>query len=253
MEPQSWPEPAAEVARAVRAKYYGREVPLPVAVRDRFGELLADAEFASAFRVTGPRGWPPGRLALVTVFQMAENLTDRQAAEAVRDPLNRPCYAGAFAYGRHQQKPTSSGKIGPTLRPREEWIALFPDHHPGYITFAQYEANQAKLTANAVAHGKDRRHGPPREGPALLQGIAVCGICGRRMTVRYHQRKDDLQPEYVCQAKGIEYGNPICQRVHGVGVDAAVGQLLVKALTPLALEAALAVAEELATRADEAD
>ncbi|PZH14823.1 DUF397 domain-containing protein [Streptomyces sp. NTH33] len=88
MEPQPWPEPAAEVARAVRAKYSGREAPLPVAVRDRFGELFADAEFACAFAATGPRGWSPGRLALVTVFQMAENLTDRQAAEAVRDRLS---------------------------------------------------------------------------------------------------------------------------------------------------------------------
>jgi hypothetical protein len=88
MEPQSWPEPAAEVARAVRAKHYGRQAPLPVAVRDRFGELFADAEFASAFGATGPRGWSPGRLALVTVLQMAENLTDRQAAEAVRDRLS---------------------------------------------------------------------------------------------------------------------------------------------------------------------
>jgi hypothetical protein len=62
MEPQSWPEPAAEVARAVRAKHYGREVPLPVAVRDQFGELFADAEFASAFGASGPRGWSPGGL-----------------------------------------------------------------------------------------------------------------------------------------------------------------------------------------------
>jgi DNA invertase Pin-like site-specific DNA recombinase len=167
--------------------------------------------------------------------------------------LHNPRYAGAFAYGRHQQKLTSNGRTGPQVRPREEWIALFPDHHPGFITFAKYEANEAKLTANAVAHGRERPSGPPRQGPALLQGIAVCGICGRRMTVRYHQRKDRLEPEYVCQSKGIEHGNPICQRVHGVGVDAAVGELLVQALTPLALEAALAVAEELATRADEAD
>jgi hypothetical protein len=75
MEPQRWPEPAAQVVRAVRAKYRGRQVPLPVAVRDRFGELFADAEFARAFAATGPRGWSPGRLALVTVFQMAGNLT----------------------------------------------------------------------------------------------------------------------------------------------------------------------------------
>jgi hypothetical protein len=88
MEPQPWPEPAAEIAQAVAAKCRGREVPLPVAVRDRFGELFADAEFARAFAVSGPRGWSPGRLALVTVFQMAENLTDWQAAEAVRDRLS---------------------------------------------------------------------------------------------------------------------------------------------------------------------
>ncbi|WP_241787809.1 transposase [Streptomyces sp. PRh5] len=77
----------------MRAKYRGRGVPLPVVVRDRLGELFADAEFADAefaeaFAVTGPRGWSPGRLALVTVLQMAENLTDRQAAEAVRDKLS---------------------------------------------------------------------------------------------------------------------------------------------------------------------
>ncbi|MGO4418417.1 transposase, partial [Streptomyces sp. MCAF7] len=77
-----------EVTRAVRAKYRGRQVPLPVVIRDRFGELFADAEFAQAFAVSGPRGWSPGRLALVTVLQMAENLTDRQAAEAVRDKLS---------------------------------------------------------------------------------------------------------------------------------------------------------------------
>jgi IS5 family transposase len=88
MESQPWPEPAPEVAKAVRVKYDGRELPLPVAVRDRLGELFADEQFADAFAAQGPRGWSPGRLALITVFQMAENLTDRQAAEAVRDKLS---------------------------------------------------------------------------------------------------------------------------------------------------------------------
>jgi len=73
------------------------------------------------------------------------------------------------------------------------------------------------------------------------------------MTVRYHQRKDRLESEYVCQAMGIEYGNPICQRVHGAVVDTPVGELLVATLTPHALQAAIAVADELAARADEAD
>jgi DNA invertase Pin-like site-specific DNA recombinase len=167
--------------------------------------------------------------------------------------LHNPRYAGAFVYGRHQHKPGPSGKSGPALQPREQWIALFPDAHVGYLSFEKYEANQAKLTANATAYGKDRRHGPAREGPALLQGMTMCGLCGRRMTVRYHHRKHGLEPEYVCQAKGIEYGSPICQRVHGAVVDNAVGRLLIEALTPHAITAALAVADELATRAGEAE
>jgi transposase len=88
VQPRSWPEPAPEVVAAVRAVYARREPPLPVTVRDRLGELFPDGEFAAAFGVRGRPGWSPGRLALVTVFQMAENLTDRQAAEAVRDKIS---------------------------------------------------------------------------------------------------------------------------------------------------------------------
>ena len=88
VQPLSWPEPAPEVAAAVRAAYRRREPPLPVTVRDRLGELFPDAEFAPAFGVRGRPGWSPGRLALVTVLQMAENLTDRQAADAVRDKIS---------------------------------------------------------------------------------------------------------------------------------------------------------------------
>ena len=88
MRPESWPEPAAEVSQAVRAMYGRRRVPLPVVIRDELGEVFADAEFAQAFAVQGPAGWSPGRLALVTVLQMVENLTDRQAAEAVRDKIS---------------------------------------------------------------------------------------------------------------------------------------------------------------------
>jgi transposase len=88
VQPRSWPEPAPEVAAAVRAVYRRRQAPLPVTIRDRLGELFPDAEFAEAFGVRGRPGWSPGRLALVTVLQMAENLTDRQAADAVRDRIS---------------------------------------------------------------------------------------------------------------------------------------------------------------------
>jgi transposase len=88
MQPMPWPEPDPQVAAAIRAMYVGRDAPLPVVVRDRLGELFADEEFGGAFGVRGRPGWSPGRLALITVLQMAENLTDRQAAEAVRDKLS---------------------------------------------------------------------------------------------------------------------------------------------------------------------
>jgi transposase len=86
MRAEPWPEPV--VAAAIRAKYDGRRVPLAVAVRDRLGQWLADEVFAAAFGVRGRPGWPPSRLAVVTVLQMAEDLGDRQAAEAVRTRLD---------------------------------------------------------------------------------------------------------------------------------------------------------------------
>src|SRR5215218_6778791 len=88
VQPMPWPEPAPEIVAAVRAMYRRRPPPLPVTVRDRLGELFPDAEFAPGFGVRGRPGWSPGRLALVTVLQMAENLTDRQAADAVRDKMS---------------------------------------------------------------------------------------------------------------------------------------------------------------------
>ena len=89
VQPRPWPEPAPEMVAAVAAMYRGkRERPLPVVVRDQLGEWLADEQFAGAYGKRGKPGWPPGRLALVTVFQMAEDLTDRQAAEAVRTRID---------------------------------------------------------------------------------------------------------------------------------------------------------------------
>src|SRR4051794_18247974 len=88
LQPRPWPEPAGEIAAAVRAMYRGRRAPLPVVIRDELGELFADEQFAAAFAGRGTPAWSPGRLALVTGLQMVENLTDRQAAEAVRDKIS---------------------------------------------------------------------------------------------------------------------------------------------------------------------
>jgi DNA invertase Pin-like site-specific DNA recombinase len=166
--------------------------------------------------------------------------------------LHNPRYAGAFVYGRHRTRAKVDGSTSYTKLPREQWT-LFKDVHPGYISWQQYEENLRRLQENAHANGQDRRKGPPREGPALLQGLAVCGICGSRMTVRYHVRRTKLVPEYFCQRDGADHIVSQCQHVFGEHVDEAVGRLLIETVTPLALEVTLTVQQEIQARFDEVD
>jgi DNA invertase Pin-like site-specific DNA recombinase len=168
--------------------------------------------------------------------------------------LHNPRYAGAFVYGqRREARNPATGKKTMITVPREQWFACIPDAHPGYITFDQYQANQAVLLANAQAVGRERDSGPAREGPALLQGLAICGNCGRRMSVRYHTRRGAEVPDYQCMRECIDGAASRCLLVPGAGVDAAIGQLLLDTLTPLALEVALTVQAEIEARADHAD
>lgn len=168
--------------------------------------------------------------------------------------LHNPRYAGAYFYGRRRQAAGPDGRTRTIVKPREQWTVLIPGAHPGYISFEQFERNQATLAANAAARGSERRAGPAREGPALLQGLVVCGKCGKRMSVSYHSRCDgSLLPDYTCQRDGIATGTPACQSVCGAGIDTAVAGLVLDQLTPLALETALQVSAELAQRAEHAD
>ena len=169
--------------------------------------------------------------------------------------LHNPRYAGTFCFGRTRTWTDAQGKWHCDRVPRDQWRFVQKDAHPGYLSWEQYEANQARLLANQQAHGGGERKagGAAREGPALLQGLVLCGKCGRPMTLRYHQRGGRLTPDYVCAKTAVEQSEPVCQSIPGGGVDEAVGKLLVQSVTPLALEVALKVQEELQTRLDEAD
>jgi Recombinase len=167
--------------------------------------------------------------------------------------LHNPRYAGAFTYGRHREQLLPGGKRASITVPRQEWTSFIPGAHPGYVTLGQWEANTARLAANAAAHGLDRAAGPPREGPALLQGIIICGRRGGRMTIRYHARGGKDLPTYLCQRDGTANARPICAAIPSHTLDENAGQLLISTLTPLAAEAALQVSAELRQRAAEAD
>jgi len=169
------------------------------------------------------------------------------------DTLHNPRYAGAFCFGRTRSWKDAEGKYHYQQLPRDQWRFLKKQAHPGYITWEQFLANEQRLLNNHQTHGGgERKAGPPREGPALLQGIVLCGKCGSTMTVRYHQRGGQLTPDYVCQKECVELTKDICQRIPGAGVDQEVGRLLVQSLSPLALEAALNVQSEIQERLDQA-
>jgi DNA invertase Pin-like site-specific DNA recombinase len=169
--------------------------------------------------------------------------------------LRNPRYAGAFCFGRTQTQKHADGSLHILSLPQEQWLFLIREVHAGYISWQDYEANLAQLRANRQAHGEDRRHGPPREGPALLQGLLICARCGQRMTVRYHDVKQGqrLYPEYLCQKEHIEEGeDKRCQRLLGAGLDTAIAELLLGQVTPLALETSMAIHQELHAQVQEA-
>ena len=167
--------------------------------------------------------------------------------------LHNPRYAGAFAYGRGEHKRLADGWQRTRKRPMEEWISCVLDSHPGYISWEQYLENQRVLRANALAQGTKKENGPPREGPALLQGLVLCGRCGRRMTLRYHERKGRTVPDYVCQRARIEYNEPVCQVIPGAAADDMIATIIEEVISHQSIEISLAVQAEIEARQEEAD
>ena len=166
--------------------------------------------------------------------------------------LHQPAYAGAYVFGRTHVTRTADGKVHSEDLPRSQWIALVKDAHVGYISWEDFERNEAQLAMNSQAYAP-QRFSPPREGPALLQGLLICGKCGERMTVRYHQRGGQrIVPDYLCAHQSIERGERPCQRIPGSDLDQAIGVLLADRVTPETLALTLVVQEELVQRAEEA-
>jgi hypothetical protein len=166
--------------------------------------------------------------------------------------LHHPAYAGAYVFGRTRTSKTADGQIHIHAVPREEWSVVRYDSHNGSSTWQEYERNQEHLAMNSQAYAP-KRLAPPREGPALLQGLILCGRCGERMTVRYHQRGGRrIVPDYVWQRAGIAHAQPPCQRLPGAALDRAVADLLLKLVTPEAMALIVALQEEVVQRAEEA-
>ena len=165
----------------------------------------------------------------------------------IRQVLTNPVYAGVYAYGktRHERYIDENGRLRKRVRKRAraEWPVFLHDHHPGFIDWETFEANQRRIGEN-IRPGPHRSRGAVREGSALLQGIAICGHCGRRLRVHYRGRHS--APGYHCAGKNIVNGRgEYCLSVGGCQIDAAVAEAFLAALAPAALEATLQAAEQL--------
>jgi DNA invertase Pin-like site-specific DNA recombinase len=167
--------------------------------------------------------------------------------------LHNPRYAGAFVYGRTRTRHRPDGGVSVVKVARADWQFVMPGMHQGYIDWERFEANQRRLADNAGAFGGERLSGPAREGPALLQGRVLCGLCGERMGVRYSREHGSSVPTYVCQETAVRRAGKTCQTVPGKIVDAAVAALLVEMMTPMTLAVTLEVQRELEMRAHETD
>jgi DNA invertase Pin-like site-specific DNA recombinase len=181
-----------------------------------------------------------------------ELIWGRLASGRVLSILHNPLYAGAYVYGRTVTRTQLLPGEAPRIKGRtrqikqEEWPIVLLDVHPGYLTWEQFRRNQQRLDDNRTWRPEDHR-GAVRQGAALLQGIVLCGRCGRRMSVRY--LRDGLTPSYECNQAHTQHAARTCQTMRGDKIDQVVKQRFLEAIEPAQLEVSLAALNQIEARA----
>src|SRR4029077_3900736 len=170
--------------------------------------------------------------------------------------LHNPAYVGTYVYGRTKTRTIPLPHEEPRVKGRtrqvavEDWPCVLHDHHPGYLTWEQFQRNQHRLIENCTTPRQEHR-GAVREGAALLQGLVLCGRCGRRMTIRY--MSGGKIPLYECNQLHKELGAKSCQSLRGDRIDEAVARAFLEALQPAQLEESMAAIEHRAQQARRVD
>lgn len=177
-------------------------------------------------------------------------LWGRLAHDRVLSILKNPCYAGMYVFGRYQyrQQITTAGEVRKRMQAvaRPDWRVSLKQHHEGYISGEEFEKNAERLQKNRTNGEETMLSGPAREGLALLQGLLLCGSCGRSLTVRY-QGNGGVYPTYLCNRLLREgLATHYCMSFRCDLLD-AVKEVL-RALQPSELELALAALHELEVR-----
>ncbi|MDA8045569.1 MAG: recombinase family protein [Actinomycetota bacterium] len=166
----------------------------------------------------------------------------------VHNVLTHPAYAGAYTFARTRQQryvdEDGNVRTRRTKLAQPDWGVLIEDHHRGFIDWETYLSNQARIGKNIRPMAHQPGTGAIREGCALLQGLATCGTCGRKLAV-YYDGAHKSTPGYYCTGTGqlVEGRGTRHMRVGGAAIDTAVTQAFMAALAPTAVQACVAAAE----------
>ncbi|MGH3163783.1 MAG: recombinase family protein, partial [Streptosporangiaceae bacterium] len=194
--------------------------------------------------------WPLQKVAYAPEGSLPEITWVEPTYHAVHTTLTHPAYAGAYVYGRTRKEryldPGGALRQRSRRLPRDQWEVLIPDHHPGFIDWDTYQATQARIGANIRPQARQPGTGAVREGCALLQGLATCGTCGRKLAV-FYSGPAKCVPNYYCQGAAELVGGRGARHMStgGQGIDAAVAEAFLAALAPAALDACLQAAAQL--------
>jgi DNA invertase Pin-like site-specific DNA recombinase len=194
--------------------------------------------------------WPLQKVAYTRRGGVPEITWVEPTYHAVHTTLTHPAYAGAYVYGRTRKEryldPGGALRQRSRRLPRDQWEVLIPDHHPGFIDWDTYLANQARIGTNIRPQARQPGTGAVREGCALLQGLATCGTCGRKLAI-FYAGPAKCVPNYYCQgsAELVNGRGARHMSVGGQAIDAAVAAAFLAALAPAALDACLQAARQL--------
>ena len=171
--------------------------------------------------------------------------------------LKNPSYAGVYAFGRYRtiKEILENGEVRSRIRgmPEENWLVNLRDHHEGYITFEQYTKNLDQLSRNQTNTEEMVLSGPAREGLALLQGLLVCGCCGRRLTPRY-QGNGGIYPTYQCNWRKREgLSTKACLTVQCPPLDHAIEARVLEVLSSEQIQLAIDAFEIVSRRHEQID
>lgn len=161
--------------------------------------------------------------------------------------IANPIYGGAYAYGKSRSVPGYDGRSGMRRKARDEWLALIPDAHEGYISWERAEEIRKMVSDNVPA---SRHHGAPKHGDALLAGLFRCKRCGRKLTVRYTGNNHNI-PRYSCWRGLLDNGEPRCIAFGGLRVDDAVEEALLGVVEPGAIAAAIEAERNMASQREQ--